>query len=156
MSERAEEYFRQAYEKQQAGRLDEAILLYKKSIAEEPTAEAHTFLGWTYSFQGRYDEAIEECKRAIGVDPEFGNPYNDIGAYLVELGRLDEAVEWLEKAIQAPRYDPRHYPHFNLARIHARRQDWGAAIEHLKKAVELEPRYAVARKELEKLLARMN
>ena len=22
-----------------------------------PTAEAHTFLGWTYSFQGRLDEA---------------------------------------------------------------------------------------------------
>jgi Tfp pilus assembly protein PilF len=156
MNERAEEFFRQAFGMQREGRLDEAIELYRKSIEEDPSAEAHTFLGWTYSFQGRYEDAIEECRRAIGVDPGFGNPYNDIGAYLVELGRFDEAVEWLEKAIRAPRYEPRHYPHFNLARIHARRHDWGAAIEHLRKAVELEPRYSAARKELDKLLARMN
>ena len=53
-----------------------------------PTAEAYTFLGWTYHFQGRIEDAIAECKRAIEVDPEFGNPYNDIGAYLIELEPL--------------------------------------------------------------------
>ena len=30
--------------------------------------------------------------------PTFGNPYNDIGAYLIAKGELDEAIEWLEKA----------------------------------------------------------
>ncbi|NIO09761.1 MAG: tetratricopeptide repeat protein, partial [Deltaproteobacteria bacterium] len=45
-----------------------------------PTAEAYTFLGWTYSFMGQLNEAIEECQRAITLDPDFGNPYNDIGA----------------------------------------------------------------------------
>ena len=34
-----------------------------------PTAEAHTLLGWTYHFQGRLDDAIAECKRAIEIDP---------------------------------------------------------------------------------------
>jgi tetratricopeptide (TPR) repeat protein len=63
-----------------------------------PTAEAHTFLGWTYHFQGRLDDAIAECKRAIEIDPEFGNPYNDIGAYLIELKRFDGAIPWLERA----------------------------------------------------------
>src|SRR5688500_19484746 len=43
-----------------------------------PTAEAHTFLGWVYSFQKRYDEAIAECLEAIRVDETLGNPYNDI------------------------------------------------------------------------------
>jgi tetratricopeptide (TPR) repeat protein len=56
--EAAEAYFRQAYEHQVKGELDEAIRLYRLSIEAHPTAEAHTFLGWTYSFQGRYDEAI--------------------------------------------------------------------------------------------------
>ena len=51
-----------------------------------------------YSFQGRPDDAIAECKIAIAVDPDFGNPYNDIGAYLIELGREEEAVTWLERA----------------------------------------------------------
>ena len=48
--------------------------LYQASLAELPTAEAHTFLGWVYSFDRRYDEAIAECKRAIAVDATFGNP----------------------------------------------------------------------------------
>jgi Tfp pilus assembly protein PilF len=156
MSELAERYFREAYRAQMAGRLDEAAELYRKSIAIRPTAEAHTFLGWTYSFQGRTEEAIEECRRAIGVDPDFGNPYNDIGAYLIELGRDAEAVPWLEKAIEAPRYEPRHFPHFNLARIHVRNSELDRAIVHLRKAVELEPRYEAARKELRKLEARLN
>ena len=65
----------------EVGDLDEAVDLYKQSIAAYPTAEAHTFLGWTYSFMSLPDQAIEECHRAIEVDPDFGNPYNDIGAY---------------------------------------------------------------------------
>ena len=62
------------------GDLERAIELYTKSLGLYPTAEAYTFRGWAYSFQGRVDEAIEECKKAIAVDPTFGNPYNDIGS----------------------------------------------------------------------------
>jgi Tfp pilus assembly protein PilF len=98
------EYFQRAYECQMKGQLEEAVRLYKESIELYPTAEAHTFLGWMYSFMGRLDEAIEECHRAIAVDPDFGNPYNDIGAYLMQQGRYDEAIPWLQKAMTAPRY----------------------------------------------------
>ena len=52
------------------GDYDRAIELYTESLRAFPTAEAHTFLGWTYHFQGKVDEAIAECKRAIEVDPE--------------------------------------------------------------------------------------
>jgi hypothetical protein len=45
----------------------------QQSIACQPTAEAHTFLGWTYSFMGRLDDAIAEC-HATETDPTFGNP----------------------------------------------------------------------------------
>jgi Tfp pilus assembly protein PilF len=156
MSDAAEDLFRKAYEAQMKGDLDRAVVLYRKSIELHPTAEAHTFLGWTYSFQGKVEEAIEECRRAIAVDPDFGNPYNDIGAYLIELGRLDEAISWLERAIKASRYEPRHFPHFNLARIYVRRYDTDQAIRHLEQAVALEPRYDVARRELAKLRSRLN
>ena len=44
--------FNEAYEAQMAKDYSEAIKLYKKSIEIFPTAEAYTFLGWTYSFQG--------------------------------------------------------------------------------------------------------
>ena len=71
----AEECLKDAYQKQMQGELGEAIRLYQKSLELYPTAEAHTFLGWAYSMQGRYDDAITECQKAIGVDPDFGNPY---------------------------------------------------------------------------------
>lgn len=139
-----------------AGNLEEAIDLYKRSIAIFPTAEAHTFLGWTYSFQGRYDEAIRECEIAIAVDPDFGNPYNDIGAYLIELGRYDEALPWLTKAMEAPRYEARHYPHFNLSRVLVKQGNFYQAVEEVKKALEIEPDYPLARKELHRLLGQLN
>ena len=97
----AEKFFHEAYEKHMQGKVDEAIKLYQQSLEKCPTAEAHTFLGWAYSFKGRYDDAIAECKQAIDLDPDFGNPYNDIGAYLIEKGQYDDAVEWLEKAVVA-------------------------------------------------------
>jgi Tfp pilus assembly protein PilF len=125
----------QAYQAQMHGDYDQAVELYTKSLNIFPTAEAHTFLGWTYHFQGKVDEAIAECKRAIEVDPEFGNPYNDIGSYLIALGRFDEAIPWLEQAIAAPRYDPRHFPYFNLLRIEPQYTLARQAIENLRRMV---------------------
>src|SRR5688500_18893054 len=79
----ANQLFHEAYEAQQANDYDRAIELYKRSIETFPTAEAHTFLGWVYSFQERYDEAIEECLEEIRVDDTLGNPFNEIGSYLM-------------------------------------------------------------------------
>jgi len=152
----AQRHFQLGYEAQMQGRLEEAVAHYQRSIVLHPTAEAHTFLGWAYSFQGRPEDAIAQCKIAITVDPEFGNPYNDIGAYLIELGREEEAVPWLERAKQAPRYEPRHFPYFNRARVHVKRHEIREAIHELERAVELEPRYTMARKELHRLRGLLN
>lgn len=154
--ELSKEYFDRAYRYQMEGKLKHAVRCYLRSIELHPTAEAHTFLGWTYSFTGQYEEAIAECKKAIDVDPEFGNPYNDIGAYLVELKRYDEAVPWLKKAMEARRYEPKHYPHFNLGRILELQGNWSEAIEEYKKAVDLFPDYTLAREALQRLQARLN
>src|SRR5213593_558373 len=136
----AREQFERGYEAQMAGRLEEAIDHYRRSLAIHPTAEAHTFLGWALSFQGKHEEAIAACKRAIAVDPTFGNPYNDIGVCLIELGRPEEAVEWLERAKIAPRYEPRHYPFLNLARVYVRQHKVREAIRELEGAIAFEPR----------------
>lgn len=154
--EEARNYFEKGYEAQMGGDLARAIKYYKKSIEIRPTAEGHTYLGWALSFEGRYDEAISECKTAIEIDPEFGNPYNDIGAYLIELGREEEAVLWLRKAMVAPRYEPRHFPHFNLSRIYMREWRLDEAIEELHRALRIEPEYLLARKELHRLLGLLN
>jgi Tfp pilus assembly protein PilF len=122
-----------------AGDLAGAVRLFTESLEIRPTAEAFTFRGWAYSLEGRLDEAIEECRKAIATDPDFGNPYNDIGSYLMMQGRLDDAVPWLEKAKLAPRYEPRHFPHLNLGRLHAMRGQNDLAAEEFLQALALNP-----------------
>src|SRR3954453_12377006 len=139
-----------------SGDLLTGIDLYRRSIALHPTAEAHTFLGWTYSFQGRLDDAIEECKQAIAVDADFGNPYNDIGSYLMNLARHDEAIPWLEKAIAAPRYEPRHYPHCNLGQVYWDQGQLVKATAEFERALEIAPDYAFAEASLAALLKQLN
>ena len=142
--ERALKLLAGGYEKQKAGELEDAMRLYKASIEEVPTAEAHTYLGWTYSFMGRYDEAIEQCKRAILVDPEFGNPYNDIGSYLIQKGQLEQAIPWLEQAKKAPRYEPRHFPYLNLCRVYMKQGQLDAAQRELEQAKFIQERLEMA------------
>ncbi len=152
----AVDYFKKAYERQMAGELNEAIVLYTQSIECYPTAEAYTFRGWTYSFMGKYEEAIAECRKAIEADPDLGNPYNDIGAYLIELGKYDEAVPWLEKAIQAKRYDSYCFPHLNLGRVWEKKGAYLKALTCYENALKANPDYTLARTSLKRLQSLMN
>jgi tetratricopeptide (TPR) repeat protein len=149
-------FFEDAYRKQMAGEYAEAVELYKKSIDAYPTAEAYTFLGWTYSFMGRVDDAIAECHKAIEVDPTFGNPYNDIGAYLLQKGQIDDAIPWLLRALEAPRYESYCYPHMNLGRAYEAKRRWLEAKEEYKKALGQRPDYTPAKQGLARIRALMN
>ena len=155
-AKRAAELFHQAYQAQMRGDLSAAEELYKRSIEAWPTAEAHTFLGWTYSFQGALEEAIAECKKAIVVDPSFGNPYNDIGAYLLEMGKVDDAIPWLERATRAPRYEAPHYPRFNLGRAFLIKEMFGRALQEFERAAEISPSFEPARRAADALKRRIN
>ena len=150
------ELFRRAFEAQQVEDYAEAIELYQRSIATYPTAEAHTFLGWVYSFQARYDEAIAECLEAIRVDETLGNPYNDIGSYLVAKGDLYNSVKWFKRALFAPRYESYAFPHMNLGRVYEQRGHLLEAARHYGLALEQEPGYTQASIALRKLQARLN
>jgi tetratricopeptide (TPR) repeat protein len=151
LANRAKELFREAYDWQMRGELELAERLYLESIKLHPTAEAYTFLGWTYHFQGKVEEAIAECKKAIAVDAGFGNPYNDIGAYLIEQKRYDEAIPWLEQATRSRRYDAYHYPWFNLGRAYEAKEMYTRARQCFEKALEIEPRYQLAAEAVRKL-----
>ena len=154
--ERAEELFAEAYRQQMTGELEEAKRLYRESLEMYPTAEGHTFLGWTYSFEGRWEDAIEECLKAIEVDPTFGNPYNDIGAYLIELDREDEAIEWFQKALKASRYESYSFPHFNLGRVYEMKRRFQESLREYKEALKENPQHRGALAAVGRLQAMKN
>jgi Tfp pilus assembly protein PilF len=154
--EKAMSLFEQAYRSQMDGEFGDAIALYKRSIATYPTAEAYTFLGWTYSMMGRTEEAIAMCHQAIKVDPDYGNPYNDIGAYLIDQEKWEEAIPWLEKATIAPRYKTRQFPFMNLGRAYQKLGRTQTAMRHYKQALVEEPFYLPATWAMTRLLGKLN
>jgi len=154
--ENALELWREGTARLLAGDLEQAIDLFTRSLEICPSAEAYTFRGWAYSFSGKLDQAIEECRKAIATDPTFGNPYNDIGCYLMEQGRLDEAPAWFERAKKASRYEPRHFPYLNLGRLYAARGDVAEAMAEFEGALAENPGDPLALRYLEALKYRVN
>jgi tetratricopeptide (TPR) repeat protein len=150
------EYFFEAFDLQKQGEFRRAINSYQKSIELYPSAQAYTFMGWTYSYLGRLPKAIECCRKAIKVDPDFGNAYNDIGAYLIDLGRGNEAIPYLRKAIRARRYDCCHYAWYNLGRIYEADLRMEKAKDAYARSVRLVRSYGLAEKALLRVIAATN
>ncbi len=149
--EQARELWQKGVVLHQYGAYQAASDLFRQSIEAHPTAEGHTYLGWSLSHLGRIEEAIAECKKAIPLDPDYGNPYNDIGVYLFELGRTDEAIPWLRKAMAATRYCCYQFAHFNLGRILLKKGQDEAAAREFQRALSYDPNYLPARMGLEYL-----
>jgi Tfp pilus assembly protein PilF len=154
--EKAIELWKEGTEQLLSGDVDGAIETFTESLEIVETAESYTFRGWAYSFQGRFKEAIEECKKAIAVDPSFGNPYNDIGSYLIHLGKITEAIGWFEKAKRADRYEPRHFPYLNLGRVYFLKGEMAEAVAEFEHALALDPENTVALAYLEKMRLQIN
>ena len=147
----AEHLWRQGYILHVLGAYPQAIELFRRSIEARPTAEGHTFLGWSLSHIAKLDEAITECEKAIEIDPDFGNPYNDIGVYLTWLGRMDEAIPWLRKAISAKRYCCYQFPNFTLGQILLNKGKILEALHLFERALKYDPDYAPAKKALQEI-----
>jgi Tfp pilus assembly protein PilF len=147
----AVELYEKAHQLCRQGDAELALDLCRRSLELHATAEARTLLGWIYHNQGRTDDAIAECKKAVELDPDLGNPYNDIGAYLIEKGDYDGAIGWLEKATSSRRYQSYHFPWYNLGRAYAAKELFKRAAECFEQALEIEPDYKEAEDALRRL-----
>lgn len=152
----AEEYRTLGQARQAQGDVEDAAAYYHMSLELFPTAEAHTFLGWALAARGSWDAAIDECEKAIALDPDLGNPYNDTAVYLIELNQLDEALPYLEKALAARRYDCRHYPHYHRGRIMERKFRFTEARDAYRASLEIDPDWEPARTGYHRALGFLN
>jgi predicted O-linked N-acetylglucosamine transferase (SPINDLY family) len=82
------------------GKLDEAIVAYRRAIEIKPDyAAAYTTLGIALAGQGKLDEAIAAYRRAIGIKPDLAEAYPNLGNVLMDQGKLDEAIVAYRRAI---------------------------------------------------------
>lgn len=136
---RAQELLRLGLNALGRGNFEEAREHFRRSAAEQPTADALTCWAGIEHQLGNTLLAILLCHRAILIDPDYGKSYNDIGAYLVTLGRLDESIPWFERAAIAKHYEPRESAYFNLGRVYLAKSMLRKALGEFRKALEIAP-----------------
>lgn len=91
-----------AWAMEQSGNLDEAISLHKRAIELSDTAPLYVSgLGYAYGLAGRVDEAEQILDELLALEAQgIAGPYN-IAIVHIGLGNNAQAIDWLEKALEA-------------------------------------------------------
>ncbi|HEV3304129.1 MAG TPA: tetratricopeptide repeat-containing glycosyltransferase family protein [Planctomycetaceae bacterium] len=126
---------------QKQGRLEDAIHLYLRGLALDPSdAAGYRCLGTAYKKQGRLDMASVCFRRSVELCPAFPEAWNNLGNTLSEQGDLAAAAECF---LRACRVQPEFAgAHFNYAQALAGMGRFDASIAACRRALELAPRSA--------------
>jgi tetratricopeptide (TPR) repeat protein len=130
------------------GRFEEAIKEFQavadRITAENPEVKGNTELarlyasiGDTYMRQNKLKEAEEYFKKSIEIDSSDHALAYNVAEILFAGGKTDEAIKFYQLAIQIKPDWPKSYAQLGYAYLN--KGDTKAAIENLKKFVELAP-----------------
>jgi len=87
---------------QRGGVWQSGITLWQDSISkQQDSALVYSLLGNEYRHRGRYDEAIEQYRRAIEVDPTYENACNSLGGMYGMTGRTAMAIKTFERCLES-------------------------------------------------------
>ncbi|MBL0374841.1 tetratricopeptide repeat protein [Rhizobium sp. KVB221] len=75
------------------GKIDEAIGYLTRAIEIKPTAEAHLSLGNIYRDECRFDEARENYRAAIAINPKMSKAHRGMGNLMRDMHRPMAALE---------------------------------------------------------------
>ena len=121
-----------------------AAQISAKQLSQRFPNEPFVFniLGYVSGLLGDEKAAVAAYEWAIKLNPNFAEAMSNYGAYLVQKGKLDEAVEILTKALKKkPDYAEAHH---NLGLALSRIKDIKQSLKHFDKAVSIDPKYVNA------------
>ncbi len=118
---------------------DEALESFERAKSFKETAEILTLIAWVHSILGNNEKSKSLCIKAIGLDPDYGPPYNDLGSLLLAEGQLEESLKWFSLAKKASKYQNKEYPYINSGRALLMKGKNREALEEFEKAIELCP-----------------
>jgi tetratricopeptide (TPR) repeat protein len=133
-----------------AGIPGEAIALYSQVLAREPGFWLSNYnLGYTYYKIGKPMEAEPFLRRAISINAMDSDEYLYLGLSVWRQGRADEAVQYIQRAIQIRPSAPGY--HFVLAMIRRDQNNLPAAESEFNLELRYHPESTAARQQLEAL-----
>jgi tetratricopeptide (TPR) repeat protein len=136
-----------AIQHHRADRLQAAEQIYRQILAVEPNhAHAWHLLGVIAHQVGKYEYAVEDIERAIGLNGTEAEFHNNLGGAYCALRRIPEAVACYRRALELkPDYAEAHYNLGNLLKEQGKLEEAAACY---RRALELKPDYAEAHNNL--------
>lgn len=126
-----------------SNRLQEADELFAGICVSAPTdVESWVMRALVNRKLGRFENAVEFCRKALKLHPAYAWGYHVLGSALQCLGRMEEALACYTKSISLqPDYAEAHYFLAN-----ALRETWAIddAIKSYRRAIELQPDFVEA------------
>jgi tetratricopeptide (TPR) repeat protein len=92
----------------------------------------------------QHEQAIAEVERAIALDPNDAESYMALGNFLNFVGRVQEAIEWGEKAMRLNPY-PSAFCSFTLGVSYHLTGQSEKAIAALRRAISQSPNFLPSR-----------
>jgi adenylate cyclase len=124
--------------------LGRALELAQKAVAlDDSLSGAHRILGAVYAFNKQHDLAIDEAPRAIALAPNDADGYETLGWILTYVGRPEEGVGSIKKAMRLNPWYPINYIG-SLGWAYRMAGRYEEAIVPLKKVLTLAPNMAIA------------
>lgn len=146
-----QELFDDALRRHMAGRIDDAVLRYKRALILRPDhADGHNNLGVALAAQGRIDDAMERYRRAISLKPDSAAAHGNLGVALAAKGRFDDAVTHYVRALALRPGDAGMHYNLGIALVAQGRIEEAAA--HYRRALVIQPGNADAHNNLGTLL----
>lgn len=103
---RAYQHLEKGMHLEQQGRLDEAMIEFKRAVDADPSmAAAHTALGHHYQRKGLLTRAADEFRSAARISDDYDSHYS-LGHVLIQLEQYDEAAEAFERCLTLVHDDP--------------------------------------------------
>ena len=116
-----------------------ALRAAQKALELDDTLpEAHTALGRLKgSYEWDWSGSEEHFRKAIELNPNYGDAHLTLGTQLARRGRLNEAISEVKKAIEV---DPLSRAYINqLGRLLLYNHQYDEAIEKLQESMEIDP-----------------
>jgi tetratricopeptide (TPR) repeat protein len=137
----------------QYARLAEVLEHARQAAPNDPAVWFQ--IGSFDSDQGRNAQAVTELEKAVALDPDLAEGYQNLGVALAESGQSDRAEQAFRNALRIRPYDARTYA--NLAKLlAAQKNDVPQAQYDYERAIALRPDFATAHFDYGVLLGRLN
>jgi len=83
------------------GRFEEALSRVQQAYIFDPLAiDSRNDALWIYYFSGRMSETVQQCQKAIELEPAAGLPYAMLATAYAQMGKRAEALRAAEDAIR--------------------------------------------------------